>query len=122
MRIALALAILLPAATARAADSSPPCDHPIRSWWVATDPAKDLRDLVEKNPITLLTGRAVPLKVLEVTNLRADAALSDDRHVCRADITTDKGRATYTYWYESVGFGQTAIHGVARWLDFDPNK
>ncbi|MBV9782656.1 MAG: hypothetical protein JO264_02445 [Acidisphaera sp.] len=122
MRLALALVLLIPPAAARAADSSPPCDHPVRSWWVATDPAKDLRNLIEKNPITILTGRTVPVTVLKVANLRPDAALSDGRHVCRADITTDKGRATYTYWYESMGFGQTAINGVARWLDFDPNR
>lgn len=105
-----------------AESSSPPCDHPISSWFVATDPPADLKAMIENDPITTMTGQEIHLHVLSVSNIRPDEALSDSRHFCRADVVTDKGAATYTYWYERVGFVQTAIHGVAHWTDFDPNR
>ena len=126
MRPAAAGLLLIACGLARpgqaAEPSSPPCDHPVSSWFVATNPLADLKNLVENDAITTMTGQQIHLHVLSVSNIRADQALSDSRHVCRADVVTDKGTATYTYWYERVGLGQTAIHGVARWTDFDPNR
>jgi len=105
-----------------APQSSPPCDHAIAGWFLVTDPPADLKTMIEHDAITTMTGLQIHLRVLSVSNIRADPALSDARHFCRADVVTDKGSATYTYWYERVGFGQTAIHAVARWTDFDPNR